>query len=116
MTRYAKFISEDCIKYAPRTLKEQDFVCFNFNSASSEILNSRGYYEVIETNSIEDVQDETHYARPTYKLVQQAHTEVVEKTIVDENNEEQTTTETITVDDSYIECTYIAEEIVEEQE
>ena len=113
---YAKFISEDCIKYAPRTLKEQDFICFNFDKASPEILNSKEYYEVVETNKPEDVADETHYARPTYKLVQQAHSEVVEKTIVDENNEEQTTTETIVVDDSYIECTYVAEEIVEEQE
>lgn len=62
---YAKFISEDCIRFAPRTLKEQDFICFNFSSASPEILNSRGYFEVIE-----DVQpecEEGYYLKPTYE-------------------------------------------------
>lgn len=67
MAKYAKFISEDCIKYAPRTLKEQDFICFNFSSASPEILNSRGYYEVIEDEQPEC--EEGYFLRPTYEQV-----------------------------------------------
>lgn len=66
MTQYAKFISEDCIRYAPRTLKEQDFVCFNFDKASPEILNSRGYFEIIEDEQPEC--EEGYYLRPTYEL------------------------------------------------
>lgn len=65
MAKFAKFISEDCVRYAPRTLKEQDFVCFNFSSASPEILNSRGYYEVIE----DEIQEcpANCFLRPTYE-------------------------------------------------
>ena len=87
--RYALYVSENTIKYPPKIYKSADksFICFNFDKASPEILNSRGYYEVVETNSIEDVQDETHYARPTYSL-----------------------------GDEQILCTYVAEELAEEQE
>ena len=65
MAKYAKFISEDCIKYAPRTLKEQDFVCFNFDKASPEILMSRGYLPLVE----DEIQEcpANCYLRPTYE-------------------------------------------------
>ena len=62
---YAKFISDTQIKYAQRTLKEPDFICFNFSSASPEILNSRGYFEVIEDEQPEC--GEGYYLRPTYE-------------------------------------------------
>jgi len=84
---YAKYIDENTVKYPPRKYKEADFVCFNFDKASPEILMSKGYFEVVEINSIEDVQDETHYARPTYSL-----------------------------GDEQILCTYVAEEIIPEEE
>jgi hypothetical protein len=65
MAKYAKFISEDCIKYAPRTLKTTEFICFNFDKASPEILNSRGYFEVIE-DEVTEV-NEGMILRPTYE-------------------------------------------------
>ena len=84
MAKYAKFISEDCIKYAPRTLKEQDFVCFNFDKASPEILNSRGYYEVIEDEQPEC--EENEYLCPHYE---QADNSILVHWTVEELTEEQ---------------------------
>ena len=84
MTRYAKFISEDCIKYAPRTLKEQDFVCFNFDKASPEILNSRGYYEVVEDE--QPTVAENEYLIPHYE---QADNSILVHWTVEEITEEQ---------------------------
>ena len=84
MAKYAKFISEDSIRYAPRTLKEQDFVCFNFSSASPEILNSRGYYEVVEDEQTEC--EENEYLVPHYE---QADNSILVHWTVEELVEEQ---------------------------
>lgn len=84
MTKYAKFISEDCISYAPRTLKEQDFVCFNFDKASPEILNSRDYFEVIEDE--QPTVEENEYLVPHYE---QANNSILVHWTVEELTEEQ---------------------------
>lgn len=65
MAKFAKFISEDCIRYAPRTLKTNEFICFNFDKASPEILNSRGYYEVVEDE--QPTVEENEYLVPHYE-------------------------------------------------
>lgn len=114
MAKYAKFISEDCIRYAPRTLKEQDFICFNFDKASPEILNSRGYYEVIEDEQPEC--QEGYYLRPTYQLVSQYHTEEIEVPVTDEGDYETQELKTITIDDSYIAVHWTVEEAEETNE
>lgn len=100
MTKFAKFISEDCIRYAPRTLKTSDFVCFNFSSASPEILNSRGYYEVIEDEQPECQENE--YLCPHYELCSE--------TLKDETGELED------VSREYIAVHWTVEELVEEEE
>ena len=86
--QYAKFISEDTVKFAPRTLKTPSLIAFNFNQ-NEELMRSQGYYPLVELNTREEVTDETHYAKPTFSLIQ---------------NEES----------PYITCTYVAEEITNE--
>ena len=114
MAKFAKFISETQVKYPPKKLVEPEFICFNFDKASPEILNSRGYYEVIEDEQPEC--EEGYYLKPQYQLISQYHTEEIEVPVTDEGDYETQELKTITIDDSYIECTYVAEEIVEEQE
>lgn len=101
MTKYAKFISEDCIRYAPRTLKEQSFICFNFDKASPEILNSRGYYQVIEDEQPEC--EEGYYLRPTYELCSET---------IEEENEDGYF---VDVNREYIAVHWTVEEIQEEE-
>lgn len=119
MTQYAKFIDENSVQYPPKHLKTPQVVAFNFNQ-NEKLLKEQGYYPLVETNHPEDVADETHYARPTYALKEAHHTETVEKPTV-LVNEDGTETETVVseevvIDDSVIEVTYVAEEIVEEEE
>lgn len=101
MAKFAKFISEDCIKYAPRTLKEQSFICFNFDKASPEILNSRGYYKVVE----DEIQEcpANCFLRPTYELCSET---------IEEENEDG---EFVDVNRAYIAVHWTVEEIVEEE-
>lgn len=101
MAKYAKFISEDCIKYAPRTLKEQDFVCFNFDKASPEILNSRGYYEVVEDE--QPTVEENEYLIPHYELCSETIEEENEDGMFEDVNRE------------YIAVHWTVEEIQEEE-
>ena len=65
MSKFAKFISDTQIKYAQRTLKEPDFICFNFDKASPEILNSRDYFEVVEDE--QPTVEENEYLVPHYE-------------------------------------------------
>ena len=119
MTRYAKFIDENTVRYATRKLVTPHLVAFNFNE-NEELMKQEGYLPLVETNTREDVEDETHYAKPTYALKEAHHTETVEKPAVivnEDGTEEQTTvSEEVVVDDSVIEVTYTAEEIQEEAE
>lgn len=114
MAKYAKYIDENTIRYAQRTLKEPEFICFNFSSASPEILNSRGYYEVIEDEQPEC--EEGYYLKPQYELVSQYHTEEIEVPVTDEGDYETQELKTITIDDSYIAVHWTVAEIQEEQE
>lgn len=102
MSKFAKFISENCIKYAPHTLKEPDFICFNFDKASPEILNSRDYFEVIEDEQPEC--EEGYYLRPTYELCSET---------IEEENEDGYF---VDVNREYIAVHWTVEELTEEQE
>ena len=116
---YAKYIDENTIKLPPRKLVTPHLVAFNFNE-NEELMKQEGYLPLVETNTREDVEDETHYAKPTYALKEAHHTETVEKPTIlvkEDGTEEQTTvSEEVVVDDSVIEVTYTAEEKVEEAE
>lgn len=100
MTKFAKFISETQVKYPPKKLVEPDFICFNFSSASPEILNSRGYYEVIEDE--QPTVEENEYLVPHYELCSE--------TLKDETGELED------VSRQYIVAHWTVEEIQEEQE
>ena len=91
MTQFAKYIDENTVKYPPRKFVSPTKVIFNFDKASAEILAEEGYIPIVETNSREDVQDETHYARPTYHLVEdkQTETKVTPVTLVNETTGEE---------------------------
>lgn len=119
MTQYAKYIDENTIKLPPRKLVTPHLIAFNFNE-NEALMRQEGYLPLVETNTREDVEDETRYAKPTYALKESHHTETVEKPTVivnEDGTEEQTTvSEEVVVDDSVIEVTYVAEEIVEESE
>ena len=119
MTRYAKFIDENTVRYAPRKLITPHLVAFNFNE-NEELMKKEGYLPLVETNTREDVSDETHYARPTYVLKEAHHTETVEKPTVlvnEDGTEENTTvTETVIVDDSSIRVSWVEVKDVEEAE
>lgn len=110
---YAKYIDENRIKRPPRKLITPHLVAFNFNE-NEELMKAEGYYPLVEVNTRESVEDETHYARPTYELKEAHHTETVEKPSVvvnEDGTEEQTTVqEEVLVDDTVIEVTYVAEE------
>ena len=83
---FAKYIDENTVRQAPRKLKTPHLVAFNFNE-NEALMRQEGYLPLVETNHQEDVEDETHYAKPTYALK-----------------------------DDCIEVTYTAEEIPEEAE
>ena len=83
---FAKYIDENTIKLPPRKLVTPHLIAFNFNE-NEELMKQEGYLPLVETNTREDVEDETHYAKPTYALK-----------------------------DDCIEVTYTAEEIREEAE
>lgn len=101
MTKFAKFISEDSIRYAPRTLKKQDFVCFNFDKASPEILMSRGYLPLVE----DEIQEcpANCFLKPTYELCSET---------IEEENEEGMF---VDVNRQYIAVHWTVEEIQEEE-
>ena len=116
---YAKYVDENTIQRPRKNIKTPHLVAFNFDKNES-LLKQEGYYPLVETNKPEDVEDETHIAKPTYALKEAHHTETVEKPTVlvnEDGTEEQTTVnEEIVVDDSVIEVTYIAVDRPEESE
>jgi len=90
MTQYAKYIDENNVRFCPKNLRETNFVAFNFDKASDEVLRSKGYYPIVELNTREEVEDETHFAKPQYALIENA-------------------------EGNYITCTYVAEELVADE-
>lgn len=119
MTEFAKYVDENTIIRPRKNVKTSHLIAFNFDK-NEALLKQEGYLPLVETNTREDVEDEKHYAKPTYALKEAHHTETVEKPTVlvnEDGTEEQTTIrEEVVVDDSVIEITYVAEEIVEEAE
>lgn len=92
MTQFAKYVSEDYVKFPPKNLKTPTLIAFGFDK-NETLLKEQGYYPLVELNTVEEVTDETHWAKPQYALIQ-----------AEENGE----------DVSYITVQYVAEEIVDE--
>ena len=113
MTEFAKFIDIDTIKRPPRHLRTPQIIAFNFDK-NETLLRQEGYLPLVEDEQQEVA--EGYYLRPQYQLVEQSHTETVDKVIIDEEGNETTEQETVTVDDSYIAVHWIEEELVEEEE
>ena len=86
--RYAKYVSEDYVKFPPKNLKTPTLIAFGFDK-NETLLKEQGYYPLVELNTVEEVTDETHWAKPQYALIE---------------NEES----------PYITVQYVAEEITEE--
>ena len=103
MTQFAKFISEEAVKIAPRNYRTPTLISFNFNQ-NEELMRQEGYYPLVEQNHREDVEDETHWAKPTYALVEQPADEP-------EEGEEVTL-----INNNYIAVTYVPEEIPDDPE
>lgn len=89
MTQFAKFIDTDTIRRPPRHLKSSTLIAFNFDQ-NETLLREQGYYPLVELNTVEEVTDETHWAKPQYALIE---------------NEES----------NYITVQYVAEPIQEEE-
>lgn len=92
MTRFAKYVSEDYVKFPPKNLKTPTLIAFGFDK-NIELMKSQGYYPLVELNNPEEVTDETHWAKPQYALIQ-----------AEEDGK----------DVSYISVQYVAEEITDE--
>ena len=67
MTQYAKFIDENNVRFCPKNLRETNFVAFNFDKASDEVLRSKGYYPLVYLE--EPTTEEGFYSVPHYQLV-----------------------------------------------
>ena len=91
---YAKFIDENTIQRPRKHLKTPLLVAFNFDK-NEELLRQEGYCPLVELNQPEDVQDDTHYAKPTYQYIEAIANDV---------------------DGSYIAVTYTQVPIVAEEE
>lgn len=119
MLNFGKYVDTNTIIRPRKHLRTPHLVAFNFNE-NEALLRQEGYYPLVETNKPEDVEDEEHIARATYELVEDKHTETVEKpsVLVDEDGTEHETTvqEEVEVDNSYINVTYVAEDKPEETE
>ena len=110
MTRFAKYIDENNVKFPPKNLKTPHLIAFNFDK-NEALLRQEGYLPLVELNTPEEVIDETHYAKPQYALIEATEPEtIVENLINDETGEEFEKTTIIDKDVSYITVTYIAEE------
>ena len=77
-------------------------------------MRSQGYYPIVELNTREEVTDETHFARPTYSLIEAKETQEVNEEVTGEEGEAIIVPKEIVIDNSYITVTYVAEEIVDE--
>ena len=69
MTRFAKYVSEDYVKFPPKNLKTPTLIAFGFDK-NETLLKEQGYYPLVELNTVEEVTDETHWAKPTFSLIQ----------------------------------------------
>ena len=91
--QFAKFIDTDTIRRPVKHLRTPNLIAFNFDQ-NETLLREQGYYPLVELNTVEEVTDETHWAKPTFSLIQ-----------AEEDGK----------DVSYISVQYVAEEIQEEE-
>lgn len=91
MTRFAKYVSEDYVKFPPKHFRSNTLIAFNFDKNES-LLKEQGYLELVELNSVDEVTDDTHWAKPHYQLVENEESPYIAVTftkeaITDEGNE-----------------------------
>lgn len=92
MTQFAKYVSEDYVKFPPKNLKTPTLVAFGFDK-NIELMKSQGYYPLVELNTVEEVTDDTHWAKPQYALIENAEGNYITvqyqavEIVEDENNE-----------------------------
>lgn len=67
MTQFAKFISTDMVKFAPKNLKTPSLIAFNFNQ-NEELMRSQGYYQLVYLE--EPTPEEGFCFIPHYQLVE----------------------------------------------
>ena len=111
---FALYIDENTIKRPVKHLKSPNLVAFNFDK-NIELMQSMGYKPLQYDEQDNEIR-QGYYWKPQYELVEQSHTETVDKVITDEEGNETTEQETVTIDDSYIAVHWIEEELVEEEE
>ena len=113
MTEFAKYVSENEIIRPKKHLKTPNLIAFNFDK-NETLLRQEGYLP-LQYDETPDAQ-EGYYNKPQYELVEQSHTETVDKVITDEEGNETTEQEEVTIDDSYIAVHWVETEIEEGEE
>lgn len=91
MTQFAKYIDENTILRPRKHLKTPNLIAFNFDQ-NEALLRQEGYLELVELNNPEEVTDSEHFAKPQFALIENAEGNYITVTyvaeeIVDENNE-----------------------------
>lgn len=89
MTQFAKFISTDYVKFAPRNLKTPSLIAFNFNQ-NEELMRSQNYYPLVYVE--EPTTEEGYWSKPQYALIENEESPYIAVTftkeaITDEGNE-----------------------------
>ena len=69
MTRFAKYVSEDYVKFPSKHFRSNTLIAFNFDQ-NETLLKEQGYYPLVELNTVEEVTDDEHWAKPQYALIQ----------------------------------------------
>ena len=110
---FALYIDENTIKRPVRHLRTPQCIAFNFDK-NIELMQSMGYKPLQYDEQTEA--QEGYYNKPQYELVEQSHTETVDKVITDEEGNETTEQEEVTIDDSYIAVHWVETEIEEGEE
>lgn len=111
MIRYAKFIDENTVRYAPRKLVTPHLIAFNFNE-NVELMKQEGYLPVIEDEKTEEMAQGYHL-EPRYSVIEASHFEI--KDILDEDGT-LVGQKSVEIDDSSIRCSWVEVEDVEEAE
>ena len=66
--QFAKYVSEDYVKFPPKNLKTPTLIAFGFDK-NIELMKSQGYYPLVELNTVEEVTDDEHWAKPQFALI-----------------------------------------------
>ena len=68
MTQFAKFIDTDTIRRPVKHLRTPNLIAFNFDQ-NETLLREQGYLPLVELNTVEEVTDDEHWAKPQFALI-----------------------------------------------